>query len=79
MLHICVEEITPRKVLIDRYFLQILLDKVRERETVQVVEETNDLPIEGLMSLAEQGGALDFLNDEREEGYTVEDLKVRYG
>ena len=35
---------------------------------MQVVEETHDLPVEGLMRLAEQGGALDFLNDEREEG-----------
>ena len=78
MLHIRVEEIAPRKVLIDRRFVQILLDKVRERETVQVLEETNDLPAEGLMRLAEQGRALDFLNDEREEVYTVEDLKVRY-
>ena len=79
MLHIRIEEIVPQRVLIDRSLLQILLDKVREREAVQVVEETNDLPIEGLMRLAEQGGALDFLNDEREDVYTVEDLKVRYG
>ena len=78
MLHIRIEEIAPQKVLIDRSLLQILLDKVREGEAVQVVEETSDLPIEGLMRLAEQGGALDFLNDEREDVYTVEDSKVRY-
>ena len=78
MLHIRIKDITPQKVLIDRSLLQILLDKVREREAVQVVEETSDLPIEGLMKLAEQGEALDFLNDEREDVYTVDDLKVRY-
>ena len=78
MLHIRIKAITPQKVLIDGSLLQILLDKVREREAVQVVEETSDLPIEGLMKLAEQGEALDFLNDEREDVYTVDDLKVRY-
>jgi len=78
MLHIRIEEIAPQQVLIDRSLLQILVEKVRERETVQVVEVINDLPIEGLMKSAEQGGALDFLNDKREEVYTVEDLKVRY-
>ena len=77
MLHIRIEEIVPQRVLIDRSLLQILLDKVREREVVEVVEETSDLPIEGLMRLAEQGGALDFLNDKREDVYTVEDSKVR--
>jgi hypothetical protein len=33
---------------------------------------------EGLMRLAESSGALDFLLDEREDIYSVDDLKVRY-
>ena len=30
------------------------------------------------MRLAETGGAFDFLHDEREDVYTVKDLRVRY-
>jgi hypothetical protein len=37
-----------------------------------------DINIEALMELSTRGKALDFLLDEREDIYTIEDLKVRY-
>lgn len=45
---------------------------------VEIKEAKDDLPIEGLMQLAESSGALNFLLDEREDIYTIDDLKVRY-
>ena len=33
---------------------------------------------EDIMKLAENDPAFDFLNDPREDGYTLDDLKVRY-
>ena len=47
-------------------------------DEIEIDEIINDLPIEGLMRLAETSGAFDFLEDEKEDIYTVDDLKVRY-
>ena len=45
---------------------------------IETDEVRNDLPIEGLMMFEETSSALDFLKDEKEDVYTVDDLKVRY-
>ncbi|MFQ5627852.1 MAG: hypothetical protein ACE5I1_03755 [bacterium] len=55
-----------------------LIDRARKVEEVEFNEIESDLPIEALMRLAESSGALDFLNDPREDIYSVEDLKVSY-
>jgi hypothetical protein len=47
-------------------------------DKIEVEEITNDLPIGGLMILSEVSGALDFLKDEREDIYSIDDLKVHY-
>ncbi|MBM4166977.1 MAG: hypothetical protein FJ218_08705 [Ignavibacteria bacterium] len=41
-------------------------------------EIEDDIPIEGIMHIAEIGGAFDFLYDEREDIYTINDLKTIY-
>jgi len=77
MIKIKAEKIAPTKAIIDLNERHQLIDKARQIEEVEVTEIDTDLPIEGLMKLAEQSGALDFLNDPREDIYTVKDLKVR--
>ncbi|MEO8072629.1 MAG: hypothetical protein ABI686_05215 [Acidobacteriota bacterium] len=47
-------------------------------EPIEIEMEEADLQTKDLMRLAENGGAFDFLHDEREDIYTLNDLKVRY-
>ena len=58
--------------------LRSLIEVARQVGPVEVEETVDDLPTEGLMRLAESSSALDFLLDEREAIYSVDDLKVRY-
>ncbi|GAI62077.1 unnamed protein product, partial [marine sediment metagenome] len=47
-------------------------------DEIEIDEVIDDLPTEGLMRLAETSGALNFLKNEKEDIYSVDDLKVRY-
>lgn len=47
-------------------------------EVIVSVSQKSEIPIEDIMKLQDKGGAFDFLNDSREDIYTVKDLKVRY-
>jgi hypothetical protein len=66
------------KAIVDRKELQRLIDVARRVEQVELIEAADDLPIEGLMRLVQEGGSLAFLEDPREDIYTLEDLRVRY-
>jgi len=46
---------------------------------IETDEVRNGLPIEGLMMLEETSGAFDFLRDEKEDIYTVDDLNLSSG
>ena len=78
MLRLKIEKISPNQAIIDLETLKALINIAKKVDEIEIAEVTNDLPIEGLMKLAETSGALDFLKDEREDIYTVGDLKVRY-
>ena len=52
--------------------------KVKKTEDVELTLVEIDLPIEGIMKLEDDSGAYDFLNDPREDIYSVSDLKVGY-
>jgi hypothetical protein len=54
-----------------------LVEPARQAETVELKLEDDDVPALGIMALAEQGGAFDWLAHE-EDRYTVDDLRVRY-
>ena len=75
---ITAERIPPAKSLLPTKDLRKLIKLARSVETVELVETQNDLPAEGLMKLAEDGKAFEFLDDFREDIYNVKDLKVRY-
>ncbi len=64
---------------------QVIISAEDLRKLVEIAEKTEPIEIkelnfqtEDLMRLAEKGGALDFLHDEREDIYTIDDLKVKY-
>ena len=65
-------------VIVTESELQSLIAVARQVSPVELEEATDELPTEGLMQLAESSGALDFLWDEWEDVYSVEDFKVRY-
>lgn len=47
-------------------------------EVIVSVSQKSEIPIEDIMKLENKGGAFDFLNNPREDIYSVNDLKVRY-
>lgn len=78
MLRFKIEKISQNQAIISLEALKSLIDVAKIVDEIVVEEVINDLPVEGLMMLAEAGGALDFLKDEREDIYSVDDLKIRY-
>ena len=78
MLKIKVEKVSRSRVMVDRKSLLALIRKVRKLEKVELKETSSDIPAEGIMRLAEKGGALDFLYGEKENIYSISDVKIRY-
>ena len=78
MVKIHAEPVGPDKALVSLEELGKLIEAARKVEEVEVVEFDDDLPAEGLMRIATEGGSFQFLEDPREDLYTVDDLKVRY-
>ena len=78
MVKVHAQKVGAEKALVDRGELQRLIDVARQVEEVEVIELHDDLPVEGLMRLVQDGGSFDFLADPREDIYSPEDLKVRY-
>ena len=65
-----------RTVLL-RTELEHLIELARRSEEIELHLEADETPTVGLMRLAEEGKAFDWLAEE-EDLYSVEDLKVRY-
>ena len=78
MLRFRIERISQTQAIISLEALNTLIDVAKKVYEVEIDEVRNDLPIEGLMMLEETSGAFDFLKNEKEDIYTVDDLKVRY-
>ncbi len=78
MVKVHTQQVGTEKALVDRKELQRLVEVARQVEEVEVIEVQDDLPVEGLMRLVQDGGSFDFLADPREDIYSLEDLKVRY-
>ena len=64
-------------VVVSNSELNKLIEAVGKTNQIEV-ELIDDVNNESLMKLCEEGGAFDFLLDEREDIYTLEDLKIRY-
>jgi len=78
MVKVHTQQVGTEKALVDRAELQRLVDVARQVEEVEVIEVQDDLPAEGLMRLVQETGSFSFLEDSREDVYTLNDLKVRY-
>ena len=65
------------KAVLPRTEFERLVELARSREDIELQLLEDDVPTLGIMRLAEQGGAFDWLADE-EDVYTVHDLKVHY-
>lgn len=69
--------IAEREAILSREDFDRLMELARASDEVELRAETDDVPVLGIMNLAEEGGAFDFLSQD-EDVYTVDDLKVRY-
>jgi hypothetical protein len=63
-------------VLVPRADWERLVELARQVERIDVQGQDDDLPTVGLMRLAEQGGAFDWLAEEGDV-YSTADLKMR--
>ena len=65
------------KAILPRTEFEQLVAIARKSGEIDLQTQEEDLPTLGIMKLAEQGGAFDWLTDEADL-YSVNDLKVRY-
>jgi hypothetical protein len=65
------------QAVLPRAEFERLMELARQTEPIDLRLEEEDVPTFGIMRLAEQGGAFDWLANE-EDVYTVDDLRVRY-
>jgi hypothetical protein len=65
------------KAVLPRTEFERLVELARRSEEVELQTDEEEMPTVGIMRLAEQGKAFDWLTEE-EDLYTVDDLKVRY-
>ncbi|MGH7966835.1 MAG: hypothetical protein ACRERD_34245 [Candidatus Binatia bacterium] len=66
------------KAVLPRTEFERLVELARRSEEIELQMDEADLPTVGIMRLAEQGKAFDWLADDEEDLYTINDLKVRY-
>ncbi len=78
MLQIKLQNVGASMVLIEKSILMNLIQKVQEIEDIKLEESFDDIPTDGIMKLAEMGKSFDFLYDEKEDVYSVADIKVPY-
>jgi hypothetical protein len=65
------------QAVLSRAEFERLMELARQSEEIELRVEEDEVPTLGIMKLAEQGGAFDWLANE-DELYRVDDLKVRY-
>ena len=66
------------QVIISTEDLQKLVELAEKVEPIKIKTKESDFDTTDLMRLAENGGAFDFLHDDGEDIYTLDDLKVSY-
>ena len=70
-------ELIGDKAVLPRAEFERLVELARRSEEIELQMPEGDVPTMGIMRLAEQGGAFDWLADE-EDLYSADDLKVHY-
>ena len=70
-------QLVGNQAVLPRAEFERLMELARRSEEIDLHLDEESLPTLGIMRLAEQGGAFDWLAQE-EDLYSVDDLKVRY-
>jgi len=78
MVKVHAQPVGAEKALVNRTELERLIEVARRVEEVELVEVHDDLPTEGMERLLQDGKSFEFLDDPRENVYSVNDLRVRY-
>ncbi|MBS1516328.1 MAG: hypothetical protein JSS63_14950 [Bacteroidetes bacterium] len=77
-MNINIQKISKDRILINLEEFNRLIAKAEEAEKIVVNEINEDLNTYFIMKLQEESSSLDFLNDERENIYSVNDIKESY-
>ena len=70
-------QLVGERAVLPRVEFERLMELARQSEPIELHLQEEDVPAFGIMRLAEQGGAFDWLATE-DDLHTVGDLKVRY-
>jgi len=70
-------QLVGEQAVLPRSEFERLMELARRSEPIDLRLEEEDVPTIGIMRLAEQGGAFDWLAN-KEDLYSVDDLRVRY-
>ena len=70
-------QLIGKEAVLPRAEFEQLIELARRSEEIELRMGQDDVPVLGIMRLAEHGGAFDWLTEE-EDLYTVDDLKVCY-
>jgi hypothetical protein len=76
MTEVCARIVGENAVLPRQQF-ERLVELAERSEPISLQIAEDEAPVDGIMRLAEQGGAFEWLQAE-DDIYTVDDLKVRY-
>lgn len=77
-MNINIQKISKDRILINLEEFNRLIAKAEEAEKIVVNEINEDLNTYFIMKLQEESSSLDFLNDEKENIYSVNDIKESY-
>ena len=77
-MNVIIEKISKNKAIIDLEVIKELVKKAKKVDKINIIEKEEDISTKDLMKLIETSKAFDFLKDEGEDIYTIDDLKVKY-
>ncbi len=78
MINIEIKKISSDKVIVDLESIKKLISIAEKIDKVNLIETEEDISTNELMKLTEKSGSFDFLNDKKEDLYSINDLKVKY-
>ena len=78
MINLEIEKVSPTKILVDWTSIKKLINIAEKVDKINLIEKEDDIDIQEIMKLEEKGGAFDFLNDKKEDIYSIDDVKEKY-
>lgn len=78
MINIEINKIANNKIVMNINQFNTIIEKLKKSEEVNISEIEVDSEIVAIMKFQQESSTLNFLNDEREDIYTVNDVKKEY-